>query len=139
MLEKYPKEVKIVFKNYPLRNHRFSQKAAVAALAAGQQGRFWEFHDLLFKNYQQLSDAKIKEIAKELVLDLEMFEKDCKAPQVMAMIRKDILEGSNAGVRGTPTVFVNGRALRKRTLQEFQSAIERELGKLRKELEKPAS
>jgi protein-disulfide isomerase len=55
------------------------------------------------------------------------------------MIRKDILEGSNAGVRGTPTVFVNGRALRKRTLQEFQSAIERELGKLRKELEKPAS
>jgi protein-disulfide isomerase len=139
VIEKYPKEVKVVFKNYPLRSHRFSQKAAEAALAAGQQGKFWEFHDLLFKNYKQLSDSKIKEIAKALVLDMEMFEKDRKAPKVMTMIREDLLEGSKAGVRGTPTVFVNGRALRKRTPEELRSAIERELQRLRKRPETPAS
>ena len=111
----------------------------MAALAAGQQGKFWEFHDLLFKNYKQLSDAKIEEIAKDLVLDLEMFEKDRKAPKITEMIRKDIIDGSNAGIRGTPTVFVNGRALRKRTLEEFRSVIEGELGKLGKGSEKSAS
>ena len=71
-----------------------------------------------------------------MVLDFEMFEKDRKDPQVMAMIRQDILEGSNAGVRGTPTVFINGRALRKRTEKEFRLAIEKELGKLQKGQEK---
>lgn len=139
VLKKYPEDVKIVFKNYPLRNHRFSQKAAVAALAAGRQGKFWEFHDLLFKDYKRLSDAKIDGIAKELALDLEMFEKDRKAPETMMIVRRDILEGSKAGVRGTPTVFVNGRPLRKRTLEGFQAVIEGELGKIRKDSEKPPS
>ena len=64
VLEKYPQDVKLVFKNFPLRNHKFAEKAAIAALAAGEQGKFWEFHDLLFKNYNKLSDQKIQEIAQ---------------------------------------------------------------------------
>ncbi|MBL7178295.1 MAG: thioredoxin domain-containing protein [Desulfobacteraceae bacterium] len=69
---------KLVFKNFPLSKHKFAMKAAAAALAANKQGKFWEFHDRLFKNYKNLNDTKIQEIAKELALDMERFNKDLK-------------------------------------------------------------
>jgi len=138
VLKAYPEDVRIAFKNFPLRNHRFSQKAAVAALAAGRQGKFWEFHDLLFKNHQNLSNEKINEIAEELALDPEMFERDLNAPEIMAIVRRDMVDGSKAGVRGTPMIFVNGRALRHRTLEGFRNVIEKELEKLREKTESPS-
>ena len=71
MLEQYPKDVKLVIKNFPLtRIHKFSMNAALAALAANQQGKYWEFHTELFKNYNQLSDAKIDEIAQAVGLNM---------------------------------------------------------------------
>ncbi len=129
MLEKYPNQVKLVFKNFPLRNHKFSMQAAIAALAAEKQGKFWEFHDLLFKNYNHLNEQKIKEIAQQLNLDMEKFEKDRKDPQIRAMINKDLAEGNQAGVRGTPTIFINGRLLRNRSMAGFQEFIEKALKK----------
>ena len=107
-------------------------KAATAALAAESQGKFWEFHDLLFKNYNKLNDQKISEIALELRLDQTKFNTKMKDPMITAMIRQDVREGAQAGVRGTPTVFINGRLLKKRSLQGFQAAIDKELQKLRK-------
>jgi thiol-disulfide isomerase/thioredoxin len=106
VLDTYPEEVKLVFKHFPLRNHRFARQAAVAALAAGRQGKFWEFQNLLFSNFSQLSDQKVQEIAKELSLDEKLFKKDLKDPKIVAAINKDIRDGTKAGVRGTPTVFV---------------------------------
>ncbi len=132
VLEKYPDDVKIVFKNFPLRNHKFALKAATAALAAKSQGKFWEFHDLLFKNYNKLNDQKIHEIALGLGLDQTEFEKKMKDPGIKAMIRQDLRDGAQAGVRATPTVFINGRRLKNRTLQGFQAAVDKELQKLGK-------
>jgi protein-disulfide isomerase len=129
VLEKYPDQVKLVFKNFPLRNHKFSMQAAIAALAAGKQGKFWEFHDLLFKNYNHLNEEKIKEIAQQLNLDMKKFEKDRKDPQIRAMINKDLAEGNRVGVRGTPTIFINGRLLRNRSMGGFQELIEKALKK----------
>ena len=129
MLEKYPDQVKLVFKNFPLRNHKFSMQAAIAALAAEKQGKFWEFHDLLFKNYNHLNEEKIKEIAQQLNLDMKKFEKDRKDPQIRAMINKDLAEGNRVGVRGTPTTFINGRLLRNRSMGGFQELIEKALKK----------
>ena len=103
--------------------------AAIAALAAEKQGKFWEFHDLLFKDYSHLNEEKIKEIAQQLKLNMEKFEKDRKDPQIMAMINRDIAEGNRAGVRGTPTVFINGRLLRNRSMAGFQELIEKALKK----------
>ena len=74
VLEKYPKEVKIVLKNFPLNSHKFAKKAAAAALAAESQGKFWEFYDLLFENYNRLNDRKIRKIAIELGLDMVKFD-----------------------------------------------------------------
>jgi protein-disulfide isomerase len=129
VFEKYPDQVKLVFKNFPLRNHKFAMQAAIAALAAEKQGKFWEFHDLLFKNYNHLNEEKIKEIAQQLNLDMEKFEKDRKDPQIRALINKDLAEGNRAGVRGTPTVFINGRLLRNRSMDGFQELIEKALKK----------
>jgi protein-disulfide isomerase len=129
VLEKNPNQVKLVFKNFPLRNHAFAMQAAIAALAAEKQGRFWEFHDLLFKNYNHLNEQKLKEIAQQLNLDMEKFEKDRKDPQIRAMINKDLAEGNRVGVRGTPTIFINGRLLRNRSMDGFQESIEKALKK----------
>ena len=138
VLEKYSEEVKIVFKNFPLRNHKFAMKAATAALAAGSQGKFWEFHDLLFKNYNRLNDQKIRDIALSLGLDEGEFEKKMKDPALQGRVRQDILDGRQVGVRSIPTVFINGRFLRNRNLQDFQAAIDKELQRLCKKAAKPA-
>ena len=131
MLDKYPKEVKLVFKNFPLSKHKFARKAATAALAAKAQGRFWEFHDELFENHRNLNDAKIQEIAKELGLDLERFKKDMKDPAIQKLIIRDVKNGREAGVRSIPTVFINGKLLRNRRLQGFQRMIDAELKRSR--------
>lgn len=131
-LEKYPKEVRLVFKNFPLRSHRFARKAAIAALAANMQGKFWEFHDRLFSNYNRLSDQKIREIAHELALNEKKFEEQMKDPKILARLKQDIRDGADAGVRGIPTIFINGRLLKNRTLKGFQAVIDKELEKVRK-------
>ena len=130
VLETYPDDVKIVFKNFPLRSHKFAVKASIAALAAESQGKFWEFHDLLFKNYNKLNDQKIREIALELGLDQTEFKEKMKDPKITAIIRQDVRDGAQAGVRGTPTIFINGRRLNDRSLKGFQAAIDKELQKL---------
>lgn len=132
VLKKYPDKVKLIFKNFPLRNHKFAGKAAAAALAANRQGKFWEFQARLFKNFNRLSDKKIQEFASELSLNEEEFQKDMKAPKILAIISQDIQDGKRAGVRGTPTIFINGRLLRQRSLEGFRVIIEKELAKIRK-------
>jgi len=127
VLEKNPKTVKIVFKNFPIRSHKFAAQAAVAALAADRQGKFWEFHDELFNNYNRLNEEKVQEIAAKLKLNKAQFEKDRKDALLLEQIRHDFNEGVRAGVRGVPAVFVNGRKLKDRSLKAFQALIDKEL------------
>jgi protein-disulfide isomerase len=129
VLEKNPSSVKLVFKHFPLGYHKFAMNAAIAALAAEKQGKFWEFHDLLFKNYKSLNEQKVKEFALQLNLNMEKFEKDQKDPALKAMINRDVSEGKRVGVRGTPAVFINGRLLRKRSMAGFQELIDKALKK----------
>lgn len=124
--------MKLVFKNYPLRGHAFAKKAAVAAFAARRQGKFWEYHDLLFENGDSLSDEKFQQIARELGLDLEKFEQDSNDLKIVARVNQDIRLGAYMGVRGTPTVFINGRVSRARTLEALEAAVERALEEARK-------
>jgi protein-disulfide isomerase len=132
LLEKYPLQMKLVFKNYPLTRHTFAKKAAVAALAARKQGKFWEYHDLLFQNGDSLSDQKFLQIARELGLDLERFEKDINDLKIVARINQDIRLGAYMGVRGTPTVFINGSLSKARTLEALEAAVENALEEARK-------
>ena len=129
MLEKNPKDVKLVIKHFPLPSHSFAKKAAIAALAAERQGKFWEIHEKLFANHKQLSDAKVEEIARELGLNMERFDQDLKDPEIQARIDRDLKNGNQANVRGTPTIFLNGKLLQQRSLPGFQQAIDLELKK----------
>ena len=99
----------------------------MAALAAGQQGKFWQFHDEIFKNYNHLNDQKIEEIATQLGLDKAKFNADQKSPVEAARIRQDYEEGIRLGVRGTPTVFINGRKLKNRSMENMEATIEEEI------------
>jgi len=127
VLDKYPEKVKLVFKNFPLSSHKFAKQAAAAALAAHAQGRFWEFHHKLFENHRSLSDAKILEIAKVLGLDMQRFNRDIRDPAVQRLIFRDVRDARQAGVRAAPTVFINGKLLKNRSLPGFQQMIEDEL------------
>jgi len=131
VLEKNPKDVKLVIKHFPLPSHSFAKKAAVAALAAEKQGKFWEMHEKLFANQKQLSDIKVEEIARELGLNMERFDQDLKDPELLTRIDRDLKNGQQANVRGTPSIFVNGKLLNQRSLPGFQQAIDAELKKKR--------
>lgn len=127
MLELYPKQVKHVVKNFPLRSHRYARKAAAAALAAHEQGKFWDYHKLLFQNYRSINDKKIQELAKVVGLNLDKFQADMGSPDIQALITRDIQEGRKNGVRGTPSIFINGRRLKKWKLEDFRRVIDEEL------------
>jgi protein-disulfide isomerase len=130
LLGKYPDKVKLVYKNFPLKSkHGFAGRAAVAALAAERQGKFWEFYDLLFANYQGLHQKKVEEFAGNLGMDVEQFKKDMRDSRLLAKIRQDMSEGGVAGVRTPPAVFVNGRMVRNPTLEDIQAAIDKALKK----------
>jgi len=129
LLKKYPSNVKLVFKNFPIRSHKFAFKAAMAALAADRQGKFWEFHGELFKNYNRLNTGKIDEIANQLGLNAAEFNQQQKNPELIAQIRRDYEEGIRLGIRGVPTVFINGRKMRDRSLESLEAAVNQELEK----------
>ena len=128
VLGKYPEKVKLVYKNFPLKaKHKFAGRAAVAAQAAERQGKFWEFYDLLFANYQGLNQEKIEELAGSLSMDLEQLKKDMRDSRLLGKIQQDMSEGAVAGVRMPPAVFVNGRMVRNPTLEDIQAAVDKEL------------
>lgn len=129
VLKKNPEQVKIVFKNYPIRKHKFARPAAIAAMAAHEQGKFWAFHDKLFKIYNLINDARIEEIAQGLGLDMARYEKDKKSPKILNAIRIDLQDAKKVGVKGTPTILINGKILRKRSLDGFQEMINAELAR----------
>ena len=131
MLEKYPKEAKLVIKQWPLTIHDFARKAAAAALAASKQGKFWEIHSKLFADQEKLSDAKVEEIAQELGLDMKQFNEDLKNPAIASLIDEDIKSADQVKAPGTPAVYVNGKPLNQRSLQGFQQAIDAELKKVK--------
>jgi protein-disulfide isomerase len=127
VLEKYPQKARLVFKNFPLNNHKLAQPAATAAMAAGNQGKFWEYHDRVFENYNKLNEGLLEQFAQELNLDMDRFKNERLNPEITSLINRDLREGSRIGVRGTPTIFVNGKRLGQRSLEAFSAAIENEL------------
>lgn len=124
VLKAYPDKVKLVFKDFPLSFHKEAKPAARAALAAGEQGKYWEMHDLIFKDFNKLNEARFKEFAGKLGLDMEKFAKDFKSNKYDARIQRDSLLGQSIGVRGTPSLFMNGKRMGARSFDAFKALIE---------------
>lgn len=111
--------------------HKYARNAAAAALAADSMGKFWEFHEELYKNMKKLSDKKVREIATNLGLDPDEFFKVMKSKKIQNKINKDMRDAKEAGVSGTPAIFINGRRLRDRSIEGFQDIIDTQLKKLK--------
>ncbi len=127
ILTAYPTQVQLVFKHFPLSMHKFAQQAAIASLAARNQGKFWPLHDQLFANYNTLNDAKIRELAESVGLDMARFDKDVANPALQQEIVADQQLGAQAGVRGTPAAYINGRQVKDRSFNGFKAIIDDEL------------
>jgi diadenylate cyclase len=107
--ERMGDRMRFVYRHFPLDSvHPRARHAAEAAEAAAAQGRFWEMHDLLYENQDDLDDAAMRRHATWLGLDLERFENDLAERRHASRVREDRLDGERAGVDGTPTFFVNG-------------------------------
>ena len=136
MLEKNPETLKILYKAFPLRSHKLARPAVEGALAAGKQGRFWEFHDKVFAflapgSKKRLDDKELGQIPIEMGLDMRRYLKDMKSPEIKKIVDRDMREGSLAGVRGTPTLFVNGLLVKDRSPAGLQKVIDSELKKMK--------
>lgn len=121
-----------MYKNFPLSSHKFALKAAAAALAAGRQGKFWEYHDELFKNYRYLNDKRLDDIAKELNLNMTKFNQDRQDSSLLKQIDRDLKEGRDIGVRGVPALFINGRRIHSRDLSNLKRLVDEQLEKQNK-------
>ena len=99
----------LVFRHFPLRDiHPHAEGAAAASEAAARQGRFWEMHDVLFRNQRQLEPADLRRYAERLGLDLARFEADLVDPAVRDRVERDVESGERSGVDGTPSLFIDG-------------------------------
>jgi protein-disulfide isomerase len=113
----YGPRLRVVWRNFPLAMHAHALEAALAAEAAGLQGRFWEMHDLLYKNQEVWSKALdvrpfFNMYARSLRLDVERFAKDSTSDEVKARVVSDGEQGVSRGVKNTPTLFINDREVR---------------------------
>jgi predicted DsbA family dithiol-disulfide isomerase len=129
LLEDFP-QVRVYFKHYPItRAHPYAQGAAQAAVAAGKQGKFWQFHDKLFRGDQEKeAPADLERYAKELKLDISKWKKDMDA--AAEKVNRDRADGEKVNVDATPSLFINGRKFHgPQTYEELKDWIEEELNK----------
>ena len=116
-------EFRFAFRHFPLSQiHHHALEAALAAEAAGAQGRFWEMHDLLFANQANLDGQAFLLFARELGLDVPRFVQDLQEQTYASRIREDFMSGVRSGVNGTPTFFING--IRHNDGWDLQSLLE---------------
>jgi protein-disulfide isomerase len=129
VLKRYPNQVNYVFKHFPLAFHGAARPAAIASMAAQEQGKFWEMHEVLFANQATLDANKMEEYAKQAGLDLARFKKDLEAKKAEydKRIEADLALGQSVDVRGTPTLYVGGKKVRIRTVEGMSAMVDEQL------------
>ncbi len=128
--DKYGDRIRLVWKDFPLPIHSRARGAAEAARCAGDQGHFWEYHDLLFANQQSLAPDDLKGHAGTAKLDLDQFAACLERGVHRADITVDLEEGARQGIEATPTVFINGRpVIGAQPFETYEKVIEEELSR----------
>ena len=130
LYEEFEGKIRIVFRQYPLwMIHEKAWKAAEASLCAAEQGKFWEMHNLLFSGQDKLDNKGLKEKAGQLELDQDRFDQCLDSGKYSDAVDLDMIEGSKAGVSGTPAFFINGRPLEDRfSYESIRKIVLEELG-----------
>lgn len=127
LIRSYGADVRFVFKQMPLPIHADAFKAAQASVCADEQGKFWEYHDILFKS-SELSEQALRRYASDLGLRTGEFNSCLSSEASATIVRKDMEEAMQAGVQGTPTYFVNGRIVKgMKSSEDFRNVIDQAL------------
>tara|TARA_Y100001960_G_scaffold325145_1_gene406965 strand:+ start:339 stop:1085 length:747 start_codon:yes stop_codon:yes gene_type:complete len=133
ILKKYDGKVKVAYKHLPLDFHQNAGPAALATIAAHEQGKFWEFHDAIFAQQQNLNEATYLAIAKELGLDMAKFKADMASQEAADKLALDIEEAKKFNISGTPHFLINGVGLSGALPEsEFSAVIEKLLDEMNK-------
>ncbi|MGE0041948.1 MAG: thioredoxin domain-containing protein [Vicinamibacterales bacterium] len=128
--EAYPDKIKVVFKDFPLPSHPLAPKAGEAAHCAGDQGKYWEMHDRLFANQNQLEVPALKQHAAAIGLDQAKFDECLDSGKFGDIMNADMEEGQKLGVSSTPTLYINGRpVVGAQPYEYFQQVVEEELAR----------
>lgn len=122
---KYSDKLLFAYRHYPLSQHAFAKPAALAAEAAGQQGKFWEMNKLLFENQDRFSDALWTELADQLKLDRTKFDEALNAQMLKDKIDRDETAAITLKLPGTPSFFLNGIRLNVSSPLELKTAVEK--------------
>ncbi len=132
VLEQYPGRVKVAFRDFPIPSiHPHAEKAAEAAHCAEEQGKFWEYHDLLFAKQDELSTENFVDYARSLGLKADAFQACLESRRQKGRVEENHADGMKAGVSGTPAFFINGRLLSgAQPLEAFKTMIDEELERL---------
>ncbi|MBT3582499.1 DsbA family protein [Candidatus Woesearchaeota archaeon] len=121
-------KVKMVYRDFPLSNHRQAQKAGEAAECAGEQGKFWEMHDTLFENGVSGGVNSFKQYAKDIGLNSATFDECLDSGAMADEVKNDMKDGSAAGVSGTPAFFINGELITgAQPFEKFKQVIDSKL------------
>jgi len=129
LLTEYSDRVRLVVRDFPLQMHPEARKAAEAAEAAREQGKYWDFTAILFRNQSALKPEQLKQYAQVIGLDRAKFDAALDSGKFSDKVERDILDGQRFGITGTPTFFVNGRRAKEITYEGLKSAIEAALKK----------
>lgn len=128
VLRAYPHDVRLIYKQYPLEIHSQAALAAEAALAAQRQGKFWELHDLMYADRTHLSPQNIFAMAEKIGLDTRRFQQDWISPGIKQVVAREQQQGDEAGVTGTPTIFIDGQKYNGNlTLDALRPIIDKEI------------
>lgn len=123
-------KVKMIYRDFPLPSHPYAMPAALAANCAKDQGKFWAYHDVIFKKQNELANLDYVQVAKDLGLNTDEFKSCLDSKKYQSKIQKDYEEGTSIGVNGTPTFFINGRqVVGAQPYSVFETIINQELNK----------
>jgi len=115
------------FKQFPIKSHKHGLECARAMVAAELQNKFWELHDIVYRNYDHLAEAELRTYATKAGLDLKKYDADLKSRAVLDIIRKDKSEGVALNIVGTPGIFINGKFYKGiKTYEELLDILEEE-------------
>ncbi len=128
LIKEYGDKIHYVLRDFPLEFHDKAPKAAEAVNCAGEQGKYWEYSDILWENQQALDVADLKKYAGQLNLDTKQFDNCLDSSKFANEVQKDQADGAKAGVTGTPTFFINGEMITgARPIEQFKEVIDRKL------------
>lgn len=129
LVEKNKEKLIFVYRHFPLDQHAQALPAALAAEAAGEQGKFWEMHDYLFENQSSLSEEMILTGAEKIGLDKVKFEETYKNKKYQDRISQDLADGKRFGVDATPTFFLNGKKLELFSQNDLEKSVSEAINK----------